>query len=65
MLLGATPNDQEWPTVTDNAFAQGNLDSDEIGVFFQPTTSDNNSPNGELTFGGPDSTKTTGPITTV
>jgi len=50
------------PTVTDNAFSQGLITADEVGVSFEPTTStaDNN---GELTFGGTDSSKFTGAIT--
>ncbi|CDO71514.1 hypothetical protein BN946_scf184910.g13 [Trametes cinnabarina] len=50
------------PTVTDNLFAQGTIPSDLVAVSFEPT----NSPevtNGELTFGGTDSSKFTGSIT--
>ena len=49
------------PTVTDNAFAQGLIDAHEIGISFEPTTSVNNQ-NGELTFGGVDTSKFTGPL---
>lgn len=50
------------PTVVDNLFSQGTIPAHEIGVSFEPTTStaDNN---GELTFGGTDSSKFTGSIT--
>lgn len=50
------------PTVTDNLFSQGKITANEIAVSFEPTTStaDNN---GELTFGGTDSSKFTGSIT--
>ncbi|RPD62286.1 acid protease [Lentinus tigrinus ALCF2SS1-6] len=52
------------PTVTDNLFAQGTIESDSIGIFYQPTTKQG-APNGELTFGGVDSSKTTGDVTFV
>ncbi|TFK89412.1 acid protease [Polyporus arcularius HHB13444] len=52
------------PTVTDNAFSQGLIDAHEIGISFQPTTSVGNL-NGELTFGGTDPSKFTGPLTFV
>lgn len=44
------------PTVTDNLFSQGTISSDSIGISYEPTTTDG-SLNGELTFGGVDSTK--------
>ncbi|KAL7284877.1 hypothetical protein ACG7TL_002191 [Trametes sanguinea] len=47
------------PTVTDNAFSQGLIPEHLIGISFEPTTSLNNA-NGELTFGGTDSSKFTG-----
>jgi len=52
----------EIPTVTDNLFSQGIISAHEVAVSFEPTTStaDNN---GELTFGGTDSSKFTGSIT--
>ncbi|VDB86599.1 unnamed protein product [Peniophora sp. CBMAI 1063] len=50
------------PTVTDNLFAQGIISTEVVGVSFQPTTSDSVT-NGELTFGGTDSSKFTGDIT--
>ena len=43
-------------TVTDNLFAQGTISSNSIGIFYEPTTSDN-AVNGELTFGGVDASK--------
>ena len=49
------------PTVTDNAFAQGLIDAHEVGISFAPTTSLEIT-NGELTFGGIDSSKFTGPL---
>ncbi|EMD36748.1 hypothetical protein CERSUDRAFT_51190 [Gelatoporia subvermispora B] len=52
------------PTVTDNAFSQGLISAHEVGISFEPTTTDT-STNGELTFGGTDSSKFTGSITLV
>ncbi|VDB86598.1 unnamed protein product [Peniophora sp. CBMAI 1063] len=50
------------PTITDNLLAQGTISTEVIGVSFEPTTS-NATTNGELTFGGVDSSKFTGDIT--
>jgi cathepsin E len=50
------------PTVTDNLFSSGVISSNEIGISFEPTTSDEIL-NGELTWGGTDSSKFTGSIT--
>ncbi|KAJ7509624.1 acid protease [Mycena galericulata] len=57
------------PTVTDNLFSQGTINSDLIGISFEPATSDNDD-NGSITFGGTDSSKFTGsmaftPITSI
>ncbi|KAM5546215.1 hypothetical protein V8D89_000341 [Ganoderma adspersum] len=49
------------PTVTNNAFTQGLIDAHEIGISFEPSSSLNNA-NGELTFGGVDTSKFTGPL---
>ncbi|PIL28667.1 transporter [Ganoderma sinense ZZ0214-1] len=49
------------PTVTDNAFTQGLISAHEIGISFEPSSSLNNA-NGELTFGGVDTSKFTGPL---
>ncbi|KAI0348262.1 aspartic peptidase A1 [Trametopsis cervina] len=49
------------PTITDNLFTQGVIPQNLVAVSFRPTTSDNNA-NGELTFGGTDSSKFTGSI---
>ncbi|KAF8264805.1 aspartic peptidase A1 [Lactarius quietus] len=51
-------------TVTDNLYSQGTIPSDLVSVSFEPTTSSSDR-NGELTFGGTDSTKFTGSITYV
>jgi len=49
------------PTLTDNLFAQGTLTSNLVSVSFNPTTSVE-IVNGELTWGGTDSSKFTGSI---
>jgi cathepsin E len=50
------------PTVTDNLFDQGKIQQNLVALSFEPTTSAQVI-NGELTFGGIDSTKYTGEIT--
>ncbi|KII95220.1 hypothetical protein PLICRDRAFT_48185 [Plicaturopsis crispa FD-325 SS-3] len=57
-LVGSTAT---IPTVTDNLFSQGTIPANQIGVFFAPTTT-RSSANGELTFGGVDSTKISGAV---
>ncbi|KAF8267324.1 family A1 protease [Lactarius quietus] len=52
---GSTPV----PTITDNLFKQGTISTESIGIFYQPTTSASAIANGELTFGGIDSSKIT------
>lgn len=52
------------PTVTDNLFSQKTTSAHSVAVSFEPTTSDAVT-NGELTFGGTDSSKFTGSITFV
>ena len=52
------------PTVTDNLFAQGTIQNDSLGIFYQPTTTEG-ALNGELTFGGVDNSKITGDVTFV
>ncbi|KAI0672030.1 family A1 protease [Trametes maxima] len=49
------------PTVTDNAFNQGLIPQHLVGFSFEPSSSLNNA-NGELTFGGVDPSKFTGPL---
>ncbi|KAG6837330.1 hypothetical protein H0H93_011425 [Arthromyces matolae] len=50
------------PTITDNAYALGLIGANEVGISFQPTTS-LEVLNGELSWGGTDSSKYTGSIT--
>ncbi|KAF7351596.1 Acid protease [Mycena sanguinolenta] len=52
------------PTVTDNLFKQGTIPIESIGVSYVPSTSAS-AVNGELTFGGTDSSKFTGTISYV
>jgi len=49
------------PTITDNLFRQGTITANQIGISFQPTNSESIT-NGELTFGGTDSSKLTGSV---
>jgi len=49
------------PTVTDNLFSQGTIPLHLIGISFEPTTVDEIE-NGEITWGGTDSSKFTGTI---
>ncbi|RDX48863.1 family A1 protease [Lentinus brumalis] len=58
--LRLSPN-QSIPTVTDNAYSQGLIHNKKIGISFEPTTSDLDT-NGELTFGGVNENKFTGPL---
>jgi len=49
------------PTVTDNLYSQGTISTESIGIFYAPTTTESTT-NGELTFGGVDSSKYTGTL---
>ncbi|KAL1939463.1 hypothetical protein VTO73DRAFT_10019 [Trametes versicolor] len=49
------------PTVTDNLFSQGRITENLVAVSFEPSQQEDNV-NGELTFGGTDSSKFTGSI---
>ena len=50
--------------MTDNLLSQGIIDTEVLAVSFEPTTTDSDT-NGELTFGGTDSSKYTGDISYV
>ncbi|KAF8151267.1 aspartic peptidase A1 [Mycena galopus ATCC 62051] len=53
-------------TVVDNLFNQGTINSNEIGIFFEPTISPTGSgDDGFMTFGGIDQTKLTGSVSYV
>ncbi|EIW52038.1 family A1 protease [Trametes versicolor FP-101664 SS1] len=49
------------PTVTDNAFSEGSIPERMVGFSFAPTSTLDNT-NGELTIGGVDDSKFTGPL---
>ncbi|KAL5530877.1 hypothetical protein ACEPAG_3753 [Sanghuangporus baumii] len=49
------------PTVTDNLFSQGKISQEVIGMFFAPTTTES-AANGEMMFGGVDTSKITGNV---
>ncbi|KAF7985427.1 hypothetical protein HWV62_5149 [Athelia sp. TMB] len=52
------------PTFLDNLKSQGTISTEALGVYFAPESgSDTDDANGELTFGGADSSKYTGSIT--
>ena len=61
---GTTESGGEVPTVTDNAFDLGVIDSKLLGISFAPTN-DISSANGQLTFGGVDESLFNAPLTTV
>lgn len=56
LTQGTVSNTTTIPTVTDNLFAQGTISEDSVGISFEPSTTAN-AMNGELTFGGTDSTR--------
>lgn len=56
LTQGTVSNTTDVPTVTDNLYAQGIISSDLLGVSYEPSSSAD-VPNGELTFGGTDTTK--------
>ncbi|KAH7926943.1 acid protease [Leucogyrophana mollusca] len=58
---GTVSNTDEVPTVTDNLYSQGTIGADVLGIYFVPASESNS--NGELTFGGTDTSVTTGDIT--
>ncbi|KAI0354862.1 acid protease [Trametes cingulata] len=64
LTVGTVGGNTPVPTVTDNLFAQGLIQNDSIGIFYQPTTQ-SGAQNGELTFGGVDTSKITGDVSFV
>ncbi|KAG2101065.1 acid protease, partial [Suillus discolor] len=64
LTQGTVSNTTDVPTVTDNLYAQGTISSNSLGISYEPSSTANVS-NGELTFGGTDSTKYTGTLNTV
>ncbi|OJA16659.1 hypothetical protein AZE42_13356, partial [Rhizopogon vesiculosus] len=53
-------NAYQVPTVMDNLYAQKTINSEVLGMFFSPASSDDTT--GELTFGGYDASKITGGV---
>ncbi|KAJ8696003.1 hypothetical protein PTI98_005906 [Pleurotus ostreatus] len=64
LTSGTTQGGGLVPTVTDNLFSSGIISANQIGISFNPTTTVV-SPNGELTWGGVDTSKFTGGLTFV
>jgi saccharopepsin len=63
LTAGTVSGDSETvPTVTDNLYSQGTISSYTLGVYFEPATTVSDDLTGELTFGGVDSSKTTGKV---
>ncbi|KDR71424.1 hypothetical protein GALMADRAFT_143704 [Galerina marginata CBS 339.88] len=52
------------PTVTDNLFTTGTIPAHSIGISFEPTITGDDQ-NGEITWGGVDTSKFTGAITSI
>lgn len=57
----ALESDINISSVVDNLFAQAAIQQDLVAISFEPTSTEG-TVNGELTFGGTDSTKFTGSI---
>lgn len=54
----------EVPTVTDNLYTEGTITEKVVGIYFQPPSGTSEAQvNGELTFGGVDTTKITSDVT--
>ncbi|KAF8942524.1 hypothetical protein BGZ46_006739, partial [Entomortierella lignicola] len=65
-LSAITSNGENIPTPVDNLYSAGKIPSDIIGVYFKTITDGSSQEtNGEITFGGVDSTKYSGSITYV
>lgn len=62
LTSGTVSGTSDVPTVTDNLFSQGTIKSDSIGISYVPTSSTSDAANGEIDFGGTDSSKFTGQI---
>lgn len=62
LTSGTVSGTSKVPTVADNLYSQKKISTEVLGVSYNPTTSYTTA-NGELTFGGVDSSKFTGSIT--
>lgn len=58
---GTVSNKKTVPTVTDNLFKSGAISSDELGIFFKPVEK-GLSGEGQITWGGVDTTKVVGGV---
>jgi len=63
LTKGTVQNQDEIPTVTDSLFHQGTIFEKVVGISFEPIDTSGPVTNGELTFGGTDSSKYEGDIT--
>ncbi|KAF7364898.1 Acid protease [Mycena venus] len=61
LTQGTTADSTNIPTVTDNCVQQGLITKECIGIYYEPTRS-NNEMTGSLSFGGPDKTKYIGEL---
>lgn len=59
LTQGTVSDGQIVPTVTDNAFSQGLISADVLGISFSPASS---GANGVLNLGGTDSSRFTGSL---
>ncbi|OCH86421.1 aspartic peptidase A1 [Obba rivulosa] len=64
LTSGTLSNGQLIPTVTDNAFNQGLISAQQVGILFEPINSLSDA-NGEVSFGQPDVSKFSGELTSV
>lgn len=62
LTSGTVSGTSDVPTVTDNLFSQGTIKSESIGISYVPSSSASDIANGEIDFGGTDSSKYTGQI---
>jgi hypothetical protein len=61
---GTVSDEDTVPTFMDNLYSQGSIATEVLGVYFAPESgSDDDDANGELTFGGVDSSRYSGAIT--
>ena len=62
LTMGTVAGTSQVPTVVDNLYSQKKISSAVVGISYNPVSSSSQS-NGELSFGGVDSSKFTGSIT--
>ena len=64
LTSGTVSDGQRVPTVLDNAFEQGAITAEAIGISFEPAVN-GSAANGLLTFGGSDSSRYVGDVNTM